>query len=500
MRDAVALVAMLAGDEEEVEHVERALARLGEAALDALENARDSKPPMRGRVVRAIGRVDSERARALLIAALRDDDMKTRRNAIVALGKAPGAEDALLDAYDRETRVELHRSIAASLGKIGGARSLERLRAVRTEDAELRRIADRAILMLERTHTRAEESDVDDARAPAIPTPLLLHCREGVEKLLAEEAELVFEARVARPGRVYATLRGTMHDLWKLRTMTRFGFPLPQQWLSDGEDAGDALVRAMQTPEAKRIFTTWTRGAVRYRIAWGGGGHRRAVVWRCAKEIAERTGWVNDPTASTWEVVVHQQRRFVDVEVMPKTGDPRFAYRVGDVPAASHPTLAAALARVAGVRADDVVWDPFTGSGTELVERARAGPYTKLIGTDVDADAIAIARRNLAAANVDADLVNEDATTFAPKGVTLVISNPPMGRRVVRTTQLGSLLDRMVDRAASLLVPGGRLVWISPFGARTRARAEAARLVVDYTQDVDMGGFVAQIQRMNRRA
>jgi 23S rRNA G2445 N2-methylase RlmL len=513
VRDAAALVAMLASDDDdELANVERALVRLGDAALDALERARDTKPPMRARVVRAIGRraAESERARAMLVVALGDDDVKTRRNAIVALGKvhvaedaraaAAALEDALLAAWDRETRVDVHRSLAASLGKIGGARALERLRAIATDDAELRRIVDRAMMMLDRTSTRGEESGVDDARAPAIPTQVLLHCRDGVEKLLAEEAELMFEARVSRPGRVVATLRGPMRELWSLRTMTRFGFPLPQQWLRDGEDAGDALVRAIASQEAKRIFATFTRGAVRYRIAWGGGGHRRAVVWRSAKRIAEiEPMYVNDPTDSTWEVVVHQQRRFVDVEVMPRLDDPRFAYRVGDVPAASHPTLAAALARVAGVRADDVVWDPFVGSGTELVERARAGAFARLVGTDVDAEAIATAQANLDAAGVRAELVNADATTFAPRGVTLVISNPPMGRRVVRTTELGKLLDRIVDRAAELLAPGGRLVWISPFGERTRARAEAAGLVVDYVQDVDMGGFVAELQRIKKK-
>jgi 23S rRNA G2445 N2-methylase RlmL len=507
-RDAAALVEMLASDDETVlADVERAIGRLADLALDALEKrAADAKPPLRARVMRAIGRraAESDRARAILVAALGDPDAKTRRNAILALGKAaaPGVEDALCEAWDREERIDHKRSIAASLGKIGGARALERLRAVETDDAELRRIVDRARLMLDRTATRTDESSIDDGRAPALQTPVILHCREGIEKLLAADAEAMFEARMLRPGRVGATLRGPLRDLWSLRTMTRFGFPLPQQWLRDGEDAGDALVRAITSPEARRIFATWTRGAVRYRIAWGGGGHRRAVVWRCAKRIAEiEPTFVNDPTESTWEVVVHQQKRAIDVEVSPrKLDDPRFAYRLGDVPAASHPTLAAALAKVAGVRDDDVVWDPFVGSGTELVERARAGPYARLIGTDVDADAIATARANLDAAKVErAELVLADATEFAPKGVTLMISNPPMGRRVVRTTQLGALLERLVDRAAELLAPGGRLVWISPLAVRTRERAEAAGLVVDYVQDVDMGGFDAQIQRMRRK-
>src|SRR5205823_12588543 len=80
--------------------------------------------------------------------------------------------------------------------------------------------------------------------------------------------------------------------------------------------------------------------------------------------------------------------------------DPRFAYRKHTLAASSHPTIAAALARAGGVRADDVVWDPFVGSAMELIERARLGPYGALYGTDTDAGALARARDNVGAAGV----------------------------------------------------------------------------------------------------
>ena len=515
VRDVGVLVDLLAtADAEAEKDVERALSRLGDGVLPELEaRARSAKSPLRGRLCRVIGRLapESEGARAFLLEALADADAKTRRNAIVALGKvsASGVEDALLDAWEREDRVDHRRSLAASLGKIGGARALAKLRAANAhgaDDAELARIIGRALLMLERTGSRGEESGIDAERAPEIPTQVVLHCRAGIESILASELAKKFDARVTRPARVMATLTGPMKELFDARTMMSFGFPLPQQWLRDGEDAGDVLVRAMATPEAATIFRTWTRGAIRYRIAWGGGGHRRAVVWRAAQRIGELdASLVNDPTESTWEVTVHQQRRFIDVEVAPRAlVDPRFLWRVGDVPAASHPTLAAAIARVAGVESDDVVWDPFVGSGSELVERALAGPYARLIGTDIDPAAVEIAKKNLASAEVPAhkwSVEVGDATTFTPPppgGVTLIVSNPPMGRRVHRHTQLGQLLDRMIDRAAELLVPGGRMVWLSPIGERTKQRALAAGLRVEFAQDVDMGGFFAQLQRLRK--
>jgi 23S rRNA G2445 N2-methylase RlmL len=201
-------------------------------------------------------------------------------------------------------------------------------------------------------------------------------------------------------------------------------------------------------------------------------------------------------------VTANVRRRFLDVEMTPRAlADPRFAYRKGDVPAASHPTIAAALVRVACVSARDVVWDPFCGSGTELVERALAGPFERLHGSDLSDEALAAARENLDAAGVaNAVLERADATTHAPRGVTLILTNPPMGRRVLRGEDLRGTLDRFVDHAAARLARGGRLVWISPFPERTRERFRRAGLVVDFEAAVDMGGFSARIQRAKKDA
>jgi 23S rRNA G2445 N2-methylase RlmL len=239
---------------------------------------------------------------------------------------------------------------------------------------------------------------------------------------------------------------------------------------------------------------------VRYRIAWAGGGHRRAVTWNVARAVSRRAPeLVNDPTASLWELVIETRGRSVEAALAPRAiDDPRFAWRRGDVPAASHPTIAAALARLAGARADDVVWDPFVGSGAELVERALLGPARELRGTDVDARALEVARENLAAAGVTATLERADALAVEPRGVTLVVTNPPMGRRASREPGLADTLDRFVAHAAAVLVPGGRLAWIAPWPSRSRAAAARASLVLDRALPVDMGGFDAEMQRWTK--
>ncbi|MGH7269165.1 MAG: TRM11 family SAM-dependent methyltransferase, partial [Polyangiaceae bacterium] len=165
---------------------------------------------------------------------------------------------------------------------------------------------------------------------------------------------------------------------------------------------------------------------------------------------------------------------------------------------ASHPTVAAALARVGGVRADDVVWDPFVGSGAELVERARLGAYHALHGSDIDPEALAVARANLDAAGTTASLEVMDALGTAPHGVTLILTNPPMGRRSSRVAGIDEMLDRFIAHAAASLSPGGRLVWLAPWQKRSRDAGLLAGLKLDWARMVDMGGFDAEMQRWLR--
>jgi tRNA G10 N-methylase Trm11 len=251
---------------------------------------------------------------------------------------------------------------------------------------------------------------------------------------------------------------------------------------------------------ARDVFDAWSVGPPRYRIEWVDAGHRRAATWDAVRAIARRApGLVNDPTASTWEVLVTTRFGGVDLALRPRgLDDPRFSWRKRDVPAASHPTVAAALARIAGVSADDVVWDPFVGSGGELVERSLLGSYEALVGTDVDARALDAARANLAAAGARATLTKADALRTSPPGVTLVITNPPMGRRSLRAADTADMLDRFVAHAAAVLVAGGRLVWIAPHPERSRRAAQSAGLVLERALPLDMGGFDAEIQRFRK--
>lgn len=493
---------------------ERAIARVRSAALPALLGELETAvPPVRGRIVRIIGRIAARDHAAgaidALVRALDDRDPKTRRNAAIALGHVRGerVEDVLLRAWERDERPEMRRSLAASLGKVGSPRALDILRAAsQAEDRDLARIAGQAIMMIERTASRpspGQSPQIAASRLAPRPVDVIVLCRRGLEEVLAGELQgisTVTDVLVEIPGQVHARIGGSLQALFAARTMLGFQFPLPPERLDDHDTIEHVLAQALGSDSARQIFETWGVGVSRYRIDWAEGGHRRAATWQAARAIARTApGLVNDPTRSGWQILVARRPPFVDVAIAPRDiDDPRFSWRRRDVPAASHPTIAAALARVAGPRDDDVVWDPFVGSGAELIERAGLGPYRSLLGSDVDERALAAAFENCTAAGIEATLQKADALTLRPRGATLVLTNPPMGRRASRVRGLAEFLDRFVAHAAEVLRPGGRLVWIAPHPRRARNAALGAGMHLHWARIVDMGGFEGEMQRWER--
>ena len=452
----------------------------------------------RHRFVALLGRIAKRDPSAVppLAAELASDDPQSRKSAARALGKLQNAqiEDPLLEALARESRPEVKRAIVEALGRVGGEKSRAALAALGgDEEALTKTMRARARLMLERTLDRGA-GDVDRIVVPHQAT-VVLRCREGLEDLL--RTELGERAFSPGAGMVRAPLRRGADELQASRLWTSVTIPI-----AEGTYEGDvAEAIASRIRDAKDVLLPWTGGRFRFRLGFRDAGHRRAVVFRVAELLADEAWLRNDPKESPWEIeVVDAPPKLSLVAVAKKLDDARFAYRVADVPAASHPTIAAALALVSAAEPNDVVWDPFVGSGLELVERARFGSYRALHGADLEEGALAAARKNLESAGVARfSLEKKDARKWVPpEPPTLVLTNPPMGRRVQGTSSLDELLGGFLAHAVQVLAPGGRLVWLTPRAKVTDAVLKSFRMKRVFRQLVDMGGFTAELQRWEK--
>lgn len=496
------VAALSTASDEDAMVLERALARAGAPAVEPVLAALSSGDARtRARVVQVLGRLRDERAAGALRGALGDASPLVARRAASALGRLdpdPESERALLAALPSAALPE-QRAIVEALGKIGSTAAAPALDALPRADTELTRRIENALTLVARREQRELESSIVTDRPLGEPLLVLASCRAGLSELLLSELEPLGEARRVSASVVKLRFGGSLGELFRARTALEWGVRLP---LGSGAELPDAVAEALVTDDARRVFSAWTRGTPRFRVELAGAGHRRSEAWAIARAVRRRSPEiVNDPRGASWEVVVQRRAPEPYVVLVPRGfDDPRFAYRCRDVPAASHPTIAAALARAASVRDDDVVWDPFVGSGLELVERARLGAYRRLVGTDIDPRALDAARENLRAARVTAELSLADATAHRVSGVTLILTNPPMGRRVARERDLGRLLEAFLRHAARTLTARGRLVWLSPLPALTREVAIAVGLTPQAGPPVDMGGFETELQTLRKDA
>ena len=483
------------------ERAERALLSAGlPAATYAADALKRGTATGEAALVRLVGRAlrtnDSPDLLSALTNALASADAEVRRQAAMALGKSGrrAAEPALLACLET-TDTKLLRSVVEALGKVGGEASLARLEQMNAP-SQLRQVFERARLMLARSAGRSAGELGGIVLDRALPEPLtvVLECRAGLEPYLVDEAQRL-GARHERAGGAQLLHAGALRPLLELRLATAVAICWP---LAPDATAGSVL-GALLDERLVSAIKSWSTGALRFRLEWQGAGHRRADTWRIAQGLREAgSDLINDPAQAPWvvEVQTAPPRLLLKPAAAP---DLCFDYRVRDVPAASHPTLAAALARIAGATAEDVVWDPFAGSGVELIERARLGPVRELHGTDLDSRALAAARENADRAGVRGMvLVQADARLHRVPGLSLVLTNPPMGRRVLRAPGLSGVLCQVVRNVAAQLVPSGRMVWLSPFPEATARAAADAGLHCERLGPVDIGGFTAELQRFTR--
>lgn len=139
-------------------------------------------------------------------------------------------------------------------------------------------------------------------------------------------------------------------------------------------------------------------------------------------------------------------------------------YKEEHVLASLRPTVAAAMVRLAGVGPGMTVLDPMCGAGTILAEtievaKRRRGERVRVIGGDLDPNAVFVTSQNLDGIG-PADLVRWDARRLPlpAASVDRVVCNPPFGKQLASEDEIGPLYAAAAAEWDRVLRPGGRAV------------------------------------------
>ena len=433
-KDIQPLIEALGGERVQADAAGRSLLQRGRSILPALVAAWPASPPaVRRRLAFLLGRIAPQELRPerqrVLMDALSDPDRKVRRNAAVSLGRA--GDDSVLprlrDALEKEGDPAVRASLRLACGRFAAAADLPWLASVPAQTEAERRaahtVADRVAAQAGAAAAVAVDRAIADEARPE------LWFRRGLAPVVVAEARGRGLAAGA-PAEDRLPVKGgpTLGALLEVRTALHPAL-VCDLTVSSGDPAG-AGARFSRSVVAREMGRLTAGGQPVYRItlALPVPGFPRRRDW--IEAFTAAAGLPSAATGYSWELIVRPRPGGLLLGARPATApDHRFDYRERDVPAALHPTLAAAAAQLLDRADTDLVVDPFCGSGTLLVECARAGAR-RLVGIDHQEAALAAARINLRRAGVQAQLLRADFSQlerFAP--IDALVTNPPYGRR-----------------------------------------------------------------------
>lgn len=244
----------------------------------------------------------------------------------------------------------------------------------------------------------------------------------------------------------------------------RFDVPRPKALL------GDAAAKRL-TAAVTEVARAARPSMLTFRLAAAGSDsavfRRLAAVLEATTSLREdlvdgelliRVRPYREGQASGWEVLIRLTPRPLSTR----------AWRVCNRPGGLNATVAVALNEMLGLDPKGVYLNLMCGSGTLLVERALAGPHGRLVGVDIELDALECSAANLAAAGVgQVELIGADVSdpallqrlregASASAGFSAIAVDVPWGD-AVGSHQANLGLHESVSRlAAGLLARGGR--------------------------------------------
>ncbi len=235
-------------------------------------------------------------------------------------------------------------------------------------------------------------------------------------------------------------------------------------------------------------------------------GRDSTVFQRLAEEISKSTGLVFDPEEGElllrlrplakgegWEILLRLTPRPLSAR----------AWRVCNMPGGLNATIAVAMLELADIRPQDRFLNAMCGSGTLLVERRLFGQAQRLVGCDLNPQALSCSKANLQAGGFanEIELYQADATNldFAAESFDVIVADLPWGDAVGNHKANASMYPVFLTEMARLAAPQARLLVLThEIRLFEKILAQQSQWRVKETIKVFHGGHYPHIYSLKR--
>ncbi|MEU8378548.1 methyltransferase domain-containing protein [Streptosporangium sp. NPDC048865] len=176
---------------------------------------------------------------------------------------------------------------------------------------------------------------------------------------------------------------------------------------------------------------------------------------------SRREGTGPPPSYSGWRLTLDGTRATLMLRITDRPLHRR-AYKRHSVPGTLHPPLAAAMARMAGIRPGHTVLDPCCGAGTLLIEAGLHQPRARFHGFDLAPESLRAAKGNAAGLPISVGRADAGHLPLPDGGVDRVLCNPPWNGQVAARGRLSGSSSHWWTELRRVLAPGGMAVVLLP--------------------------------------
>lgn len=216
-----------------------------------------------------------------------------------------------------------------------------------------------------------------------------------------------------------------------------------------------------------------------------------------ARELSERGVKLSGEGKAIWLLAVDEKYYFAfpRFNYHDAPGRQRSSEREGSLPV----VVASAMVFAAKPGRSEVIWDPVMGTGTLLSEARQLAPDARLIGSDVDAEAVRLAKQRLKKTDRVRILHTDLKRVRFEEAITLTLANLPFGKQFKPESGTGALYEAVLRQSLRSAAENWRgCLLTSDTDALAAAVENIGGLVIQEVAGVVVRGMQATISLVAR--